>query len=347
VALVVLGLNLFVGLTVGVAALVGGNGAPGLTGTSVARLVATPFQGTCAEMAEALGVSTEDSDDSLTVPLAGAGFAYGWVRWDSGHLEQPNGACFYATDGHPRAAEAQARLRTLFGRRLVWDKDGTASWRWGGIYVNVGANVSNLCFSSDVDDPQWIVRVRLLWSVFLAVVAEQDLSLQTATLKGWLATGYSLAELSALDLRFDVDKARGYVPTLFPGAAQEVMSGLTFEVPLNHAWFGAASLSWPNERGGTLESVRLQPLPEQQTLSAQPAVGRCLDASLGRGEVQEQDHLAGTWSERWQLRDGTTVRLDPYGVTLDLEGWPPQAGSSARRSATFRKVLAALDGCGS
>ncbi|MFH1465927.1 MAG: hypothetical protein ABIO70_16180 [Pseudomonadota bacterium] len=345
VILVVVGLNLAIGLIAAVASLLGGTGGGPLGGVSVAQLVKTPFQGGAAAMAEALGVSPGDDGESLTVPLEGSGFGYGWLRWDAEHLDQPIGACFYASDGHPRATEARARLTRLFGRRLVWDGDGSAAWRWGGAYVNVGEKVSNICFSADVGDPSWVTRARLLWSVFLAVVAEQDLTLQESTLEGWLGWGYTLTELSALDLRYDVDAARGYVPTLFAGAEQGVLIGLDIEVPLSHAWFGSATLHWPNERGGTLESVRLSAPPGSQTLGQQAAIGRCLEATFGKGEINEVDHLAATWSERWQARDGAMLRLDPYAVTVDLEGWPPRTGSSPQRVGTFRRAPQALDGC--
>jgi len=338
----VLGANLGVGLLIMLLTQFGSH-APGTLGAvPIATLATTPLQGTHAGLAAALGLEPDEGASSLYAPLRGSDFDYAVLSWDDAHPENPAGACFYASDGHPRAAAVVARLAALLGRRFATESDGGHRWRWAGAQAWGPADLSNLCFNVDPeDDPQWAYRARLLWTVVLTAALEQDVALAETTRKVWLAGGYHLREVAALDLRYDVDGAQAYVASVLPGGSARASGGLAVSVPLAHPWFGAAELSWPNRPGGLLESVRLTPAPGEDRMVRQTEVARCLDAALGRGEVSEVDHLARTWAETWAPGDTTRVRVDEYSVWIDLDD-----AARGLRARTFKRVLLALDACG-
>jgi hypothetical protein len=110
-------------------------------------------------------------------------------------------------------------------------------------------------------------------------------------------------------------------------------------VPLDHAWFSEAELSWANEPAGPLEGLSLGPAPGHQTFPDQAAIRACLDRALGTGEHRVDDHLAGTWSASWEFRDGSWAHLSQYALNL-------HAGRGDRAALMgWRPLLTALESC--
>jgi hypothetical protein len=341
----ILGINLLVG---GIALVVSlaTEGVGKLTGVPMERLAALDIGSDNAAVALALGLAADEEGDDLYVPLRGNGFDYAVLQWPDAHPERVSSFYFYASEGNPDIAAVLASLEHSLGRRLEADRegDGTRYWRWAGAHINISTDGTHMGFSVDPeDDPHWAYRAELLWSVALAAAQGQALELQPDTRKAWLAHGYPISALAQLDLRYEVDGARAYVPATFPGAHEEIFIDLDFTIPLDHLWFGEVELSWANEAGGALEDASLHPVPGLQHLADQDAVQRCLDQALGRGERRVQDHLAGTWSAGWELRDGTWLNLSQYGLDIHLDGWN---GEGKDKSASWRRIVAALDGCG-
>lgn len=339
----VVGINLLVGGIVAVSTMLA-EGPSRVTGVPMERLVALDIAADNATVASALGLAPDPEGEDLNVPLRGSGFDYAYLRWEDDHPDHVLYFGLYASDGHPEPAALLASLEAMLGRRLEPARDNYRNWSWAGTNLNVALDGSHLGVHVDPEgDAHWSYRSKLLWSVLMAAAQGQAIDLQEQTRVAWLAQGYPLSRLADLDLRYDVDGARAYVPATFPGSHEEILIDLDFEVPLSHPWFGQIELSWANEKGGQLEGATLWPVPGSQKLTSQDAVARCLDASLGPGERRIQDHLAGTWSGTWELKDGTWVSLPDHALYIHLDA---RGRKAADRTASWRKIIGALDRCG-
>ncbi len=314
--LLVLGINLLVGLIAFVSSLV--TDGPGkMLGVPMDTLATLDLASSPRAAAEHLGLRCEDDADSLHVPLRGTDLEFASLHWEDADSQHVSSFGLHNLEGHPELAAVVAALEATLGRRLVRDDDGRHSWRWADASLNMAADGSHLGFHADPDDdPHWEYRTRLMWTVLIAASSGQQAQLEANTRKAWLAHGYDLSELAAMDLRYDVDGARSYVPAAFPGAHESVFSSLDFEIPLAHAWFGHAELSWPNEQGARIETTYLRPPPSHDGFPDQAGIKRCLDGALGPGERRSQDHLAGTWSADWDLPDGSWIHLSPNLLQL-------------------------------
>lgn len=343
IPLVVVGLVSIIGLIAAVASILS-SGTGGLTGVSMATLTALSLEGDNATVAQALGLAPDAEGDDLHVPLRGSDFDYAYLRWDDEHPEHVASFGLYANDGHPSPAALEAALEQTLGRRLEPEQDGYRYWRWAGANLNLSVDGSHLGgHTLPEDDAHWAYRTRLLWSVVLAAAQGQALELQPSTLESWLAHGYDISELAAMSLDYDVDGASAYTQATFPGSHATVFISLDVDVPLAHPWFGDAELSWPNEPGGKLASAQLHPPPGHQTFPDQQPIRACLDRALGAGETSVDDHLAGTWSARWELPDGTWLHLSRYSLGIHRDRGHGPARATA---ASWRRVLNALQACG-
>jgi hypothetical protein len=337
----ILGINLLVGAIALVVALA--TDGPGkVMGVPMSTLVTLDLTADNATVAAALGLNPDEDGDDLFVPLRGSDFDYAYLWWDDDHPEHVGSFGLYASEGHPNFAPVITSLEASLGRRLEPEADGYRYWRWAGAHVNVTMDGSHLGVRSDPDDDShWAYRTRLLWSVVMAAAGGAPLDVEPTTRQAWLAHGYDLDTLAAMELGYDVDGARAYMAAAFPGVHAEVFSGLDFEIPLAHPWFGQAELSWPNERGGTLATAYLRPPPGHTDWPDQGAIRRCLDGALGAGEIREQDHLAGTWAASWDLPDGSWVHLSPSLLQVRRDSHRAQP-----RAASWRRVFGALHACG-
>ncbi len=335
---VIVGVNLMVGAIALVASLAT-EGVGGVAGVSIDTLATISLEADNATIAAALGLAPDDDGDDLHIPLRGSDFDYAFLRWDDGYPDHVASIGFYATDGHPDPATLLATLDHSLGRRLEPETDGYRYWRWAGSHANVSIDGSHLGAHSDPEsDSHWAYRTRLLWSVVLAAASGRPLELEPATRKAWLAHGYSLGELGAMDLGQDVDSAAVYMASTFPGSHAEAFISLDVEVPLSHPWFGAAELSWENEPNGPLETTRLSPIPGAQTFPDQAAIRRCLDAAMGPGEHRVDDHLAGTWSMSWERPGETWAHLSRYALNI-------HHGQDRRTPPAWRRFIASLEAC--
>jgi len=337
---IILGVNLLVGAIALVVNLVT-SGVGGVTGVPFADLAALDLASDNASAAAALGLSPDAEGDDLHVPLRGTVFDYAYLRWEDDHPEHVASFGLYASDGLDDPAPVLAALDASLGRRLEPPQDETRYWRWAGSHLNLQLDGSHLGVHADPEsDPHWAYRTRLLWSVVLAAAQGQALETQASTRKAWLAHGYTISELAALDVRTDVDSAVATTQARFPGSHAEPFISLDVDIPLAHAWFGAAELSWANEAGGALEGLALSPAPGHQTFPDQQAIRACLDRAIGAGEHRVDDHLAGTWSASWEFRDGSWAHISRYSLNL-------HASRRTERMAAgpWRQLLNALEAC--
>ncbi len=349
VFLVVIGINLVVALIALVSAVIS-DGPGSIAGVHVDKLVALSLEGDNATVAEALGLAPDEEGDNLHVPLRGSGFDYAYLGWDDEHPGHVASFGLYAGEGHPEAASRITQLQGILGRRLVLDGE-TWGWHWADGYLHAADDLSNLGFHADPDDdPHWQYRMQLLWSACTAVATGKPFEPSDDTRTAWLAHGYDMGDLAAMDLRYDVDSVRAYMPSVFPGAHEAVFSGLDFTIPLAHPWFGQVELSWPNQAGGTIESAGLRPAPGHQSFPDPLPIRQCLDKALGQGEVRVDDHLKGSWSARWTLNDEVWLHLGQYSLTLHLDNSRSEVANPARKSrlraSAWKKVFRALEGCG-
>jgi ribosomal protein S27E len=345
ILLLVLGVNLAAGLVALIANMIDG-GVSKVTGVSMESLAALDLGGDNAAVAAALGLTPDEDGDDLHVPLRGSGFDYAYLRWSEEAPRRVVGFNFYASEGHPELAAVLSSLEHSLGRRLEPARDGYRYWHWADAHINVALDGTHMGFQVDPeDDIHWQYRAKLLWTVALAAAQGQPMDLSGDVRRAWLAQGHALSKLGDLDLRYDTDGARAYVPSTFPGAHEEIFIDLSFTVPLDHPWFREIELSWPNEAGGTMEGASLRPPPGQQHLADQLAVKRCLDSALGQGERRVQDHLAGTWSASWQTPGGPWLNLSEYGVDIHLDRGSQQGGTEVKAKA-WRRFVSALAACG-
>jgi len=325
-------------LIAGIATMISG-GVGSVTGVSIETLASVSLEADNATIAAALGLAPDDEGDDLHIPLRGSDFDYAFLRWEDGYPDHVASFGFYAGDGHPSPTTLLAALDASLGRRLEPETDGYRYWRWAESHVNVSVDGSHLGAHSDPgDDSHWAYRTRLLWSVTLAAASGHPLELEPTTRKAWLAHGYSLGELGAMDLAQDVDSAAAYMRATFPGSYAETFISLDIEVPLTHPWFGSAELSWENSPDGPLETTRLSPIPGAQTFPDQAAIHRCLDSAVGPGERRVDDHLAGTWSVSWERPGETWANLNRYALNI-------HHGEDRRTPPAWRAFIAALEAC--
>jgi hypothetical protein len=153
---------------------------------------------------------------------------------------------------------------------------------------------------------------------------------------------YPLRSLLGINGAVDIDGSREHLLGLFPSvASSRVADQLRYVIPLAHPWFGAAELSWKNERAGKLSSVALRPPAGHGKLENQKEIADCLGKGLGKPEVREIDHLAGDVSYFWGRhfpRAWANLYSGYFWLTFrDPKGVAP---------ITFTQVLRTLDGCG-
>jgi DNA-directed RNA polymerase subunit RPC12/RpoP len=156
-----------------------------------------------------------------------------------------------------------------------------------------------------------------------------------------IVTRYPLPALLAVSSAVDIDGSRAHMQGLFPTVgSSRVADQLRYVVPLSHPWFGAAELSWKNERAGKLVTIAFRPPDGDAKLENQKEIGACLAKGLGKPEVREIDHLAGDVSYFWG-RHFPKAWANLYSSYLWLSFRDPKGIGPI----TFTQVVRTLDGC--
>jgi hypothetical protein len=321
-------------------------------GVPMERLTAlSSLDGDPAALAAALGLDPPEHD-SLYVKMAGQPFDYASFSWDAerkGHADS-----FTLVFGKDDAA-AQAiveRLSAALGRRFV-SHDGRIDLTSGTTYFYLlnppdSPQGPPQSIAADIqgDDPLAQARLDLLWRVAMAAATGHDPVLDETARRVLLREGWPLTTIASLDPSIDIDAAGVEVPRRFPGSTSRIAGRLEWSVAVDHPWFDDIELRWSNEARAHLQSIALDPAPRagDTGFSDQAAVRACLEAALGPGKVEEQDHLAGQWSAWWRIRGLGSVSLSATGIGIHFDSFSgTEAGPDPE---AWRRLLVALDPCG-
>jgi len=254
----------------------------------------------------------------LQVRLSDSRFEFltlSWPRDDPSHVERIG---FMAREFVVAGDPAVQALAATFGPRL----------RQEGLHFSYDSNGAHVAVlnqklfefnASSSDDSNWKRRVAALWEVARSVANGRPVTLDAATRRDWLGTGYPMDALASIDPTVDIDASRAHLLALFPGVSwQRAATGLEYTIPLGHPWFDHARLNWRNEKGSRLSSVHLYPAGHRQTFPNQPEIRDCLAKQLGSPEDRETDHLANEhayfWGKHWPR-----VYLNLHSHLLSLE----------------------------
>jgi hypothetical protein len=335
----------------------GGHALHAMTGAfDTAGLTTLTLRVTPEKMAALTGAQA-DNELSMRVPLSGGSYdavTFTWDKLDPTHVKT---FLFYTGTAPPNDAAIRKRLQALLGRRL----EKGESFSWGGAYLNysgtsfnAGADPKASDPKRGPDEPHWADRLDALWDVARSAVLGLNVPVSDEERRDWLGGGYPLSAVGAIDIDADVDGAAAMMRSAFPGATSRVISGLTFDVPLDHPWFGEATFDWPNAKGGQLTAVRIDAPPGMQYLPNQADVEQCIGATYGQGKITSDDHLKGTHTMRFKLDQGE-IRVDQYSVDLDVHSFLTQhlpkaqwkqLGVAPMGKDVWSKVIATLDACG-
>jgi hypothetical protein len=322
-----------------------------------AALATVSLHATPEAMAAIFG-AVVDKDLCMRVPLKGTGFdavSFSWDNRDLSHVKS-----FGFTSKRPIANDAEARkaLQGLLGWRL----EKSTSFSWAD--ANLDYEPTNLSAEADPktsnpgkgpDDPHWMDRLDALWDVARTAVLGLNVPVSDVERRDWLAGGYPLSSLEALDLDIDVDGSTAMMRRAFPGVSSDAEEGLRFDVPIDHPWFSEATLVWPNVKGGLLTTVRVGGPPGMPSLPNQADIETCLEGAYGKGSTVDEDHLKGTHMSIYNLPEGD-VRVDQYSVDIIVDSFGAQHFTRQQRKdmrlappmakSAWIKVIARLDACG-
>jgi hypothetical protein len=322
-------------------------GGLGLGGGFPTRSLATLSLGQTPEaMAKVVGgAPTSHGGDStdLMVNLSGGPYDRIDFTWDNADRSHVKMAYLYASTPRPDAAAIHAKLATLLGPRL--DAKGTLNWQGLNFDVDVDtAHVqSDLSYITD-KNPYWKQQVDAGWDVLRSVVLGLPVTVTQADTRDWLARGYTLQALGAIDPTVDVDHAAAMMQAAFPAVGIRQMIGLSHTLAIDNPWFGEAELTWPNKKGAVLEEMNLRPPPYPvKTFPDQDALEACVQNIVGgKAERRETDHLKGTHSTEWNPAEGGSVSVDESIVWIRLVS---VFVKKPMPRAEFQRILTGLGNC--
>ncbi len=322
-------------------------GALGLGGGYATKSLATlSLAQTPEAMAKLMGgaASALGSDrTSLMVNLSGGPYQrinFTWDKADTSHVQM---VYLYADSARPDAAAVHAKLATLLGPRL--DAKGSLNWR--GLNFDVDTDTahvaSDLTYVTD-KNPYWKPQIDAGWDVLRSVVLGLPVTVTQADTRDWLARGYTLQALGAIDPTVDVDHAAAMMQAAFPAVGIQQMIGLSHTLALDNPWFSEAELTWPNKKGAVLEEMNLRPPPYPvKTFPDQSALEACVQNLVGgKAERRETDHLKGTHSTEWNPADGGSVSVDENIVWIRLVS---VFVKKSMPRAEFSRILTGLGNC--
>lgn len=328
-----------------------------LIGLDPAALATVSLHATPEAMAATVG-AVVDKDLCLRVPLKGTGFDAVSFSWDNRDLSHVKSFGFTAKRPIANDAEARKALQGLLGRRF--EKSTRFSWA----EANLDYEPTDLSADADPktsnpgkgpDDPHWMDRLDALWDVARTAVLGLNVPLSDVERRDWLAGGYPLSSLEALDLDMDVDGSTAMMRKAFPGVSSDAEEGLRFDVPIDHPWFSEATLVWPNLKGGLLTTVRVGGPPGMPSLPNQADIEACLEGAYGKGKTVDEDHLKGTHVSIYKLPEGD-VRVDEHSVDIVVDTFGSLHFTRQQRKemrlappmpkSAWIRVIATLDACG-
>ncbi len=322
-------------------------GGLGLGGGFATKSLATlSLAQTPQAMAKLMGgaASAFGSDNtSLMVNLSGGPYQrinFTWDKADTSHVKM---AYLYADSARPDAAAVHGKLATLLGPRL--DAKGTLNYH--GLNFDVDTDTahvaSDLTYITD-KNPHWKDQVDAGWDVLRSVVLGLPVTVTPADLRDWMAHGYPMQALGAIDVTADVDHAAAMMQAAFPAVYSRSIGSLEFELALDNPWFSQAELSWQNKKDGLLEEVILRPPPYPvQTFPDQNALEACMQTLIGgKAERRETDHLKGTHSTDWNPADGGSVSISENVAFVRVTSSFVKKGMSR---AEFSRIVSGMGGC--
>jgi hypothetical protein len=150
---------------------------------------------------------------------------------------------------------------------------------------------------------------------------------------------YAPSAFARIEIGTDVDGAALAMRQVFPSVNTMFPDNPMYEIPLDHPLFRVATLKWENRKGGRLSRLTLREV--DAGASVQAKIEQCLRARFGPGHSDEDNHLKGTHSTRWELGDGQ-VAVDDANLSVNVAVlFKPRMGE-----ATWQKLVATLDACG-
>jgi hypothetical protein len=349
-ALVAMMAALFVGLSAFVAtrrAATGGLGLSSSGGFATRSLATLSLAQTPEAMGKLMGVAPSAIGNDTTdvmVNLSGGPYARVNFTWDNADRSHVKMAYLYADAPRPDAAAVHAKLAALLGPRL----DAKGSLTWQGLSFDVAADTahvaSDLTYITD-KNPYWKQQVDAGWDVLRSVVLGLPVTVTEADTRDWLAHGYTLQALGAIDPTVDVDHSAAMMRAAFPADGMRQIIGLEHTLAIDHPWFGQAELTWPNKAGATLDEVLLRPLPYPvHTFPDQDALEACVQGIVGgKAERRETDHLKGTHSTDWNPAEGGNVSVSESALFIRLQSVFVKKGMSR---AELQRILTGLGQCG-
>ncbi|MGZ3419391.1 MAG: hypothetical protein ACXVEE_16075 [Polyangiales bacterium] len=322
--MVLTGVLLAVGVSVGAAVFASARGAKGGNPFSSkpsfdpASFDSVKFTETHAEMQKKLG-GTGTDDKYLNVPMNGL-FDYAIFDWDEKNPSHPLQFSMHQSKGGctPEHEAARARVRKRLGPRF----DGK-NWYWGNSYFAFDEKCSMVSFhvslSSPVDEPtDWKHQTEVLWSLVLIDVFGRPGKLAPADVAGILAKGYDLDTIAKAISKTTIDDAPS-VKKLLPGATMRKSIGLDSEIPVDHPRFASVRVSWNNEKGGGIRSLDLSAFGNK--LEAPIDMAKCLAPKMGaKLEVRETDYM-NKKSDAYLTFKGASGSVSEYGAHIYASGF--------------------------
>lgn len=287
--------------------------------------------------------SLGNDSTNLMVKLSGGPYDRINFTWDDADRSHVKMAYLYASTPRTDAAAVHEKLATLLGPRL--DAKGTLNWQ--GLNFDVDTDTAHvqadLTYITD-KNPYWKQQVDAGWDVLRSVVLGLPVTVTQADTRDWLARGYTLQAVGAIDTTVDVDHSAAMMQAAFPAVGIRQIIGLQHTLAIDNPWFGQAELTWPNKKGGVLEEMNLRPPPYPvKTFPDQNALEACVQNLVGgQGERRETDHLKGTHSTEWKPADGGSISVDESIVWIRLVS--PFVKKSMSRTE-FQRIVTGLGDC--
>jgi hypothetical protein len=325
----------------------GAGAATAATGMPIAQLATLSLKVTPDVMAKVTGVAPKaESSDSIQmeVPLADKTWNRMNLAWDAADPSHVKEVYLYAEAPPQNDAAIRAKAASYLGRR--WEKN--ASYYFGDSWFSYDATSTSARASpksgSDVV-AHWKDREDALWDLLRVAVLGQSVPIPDAEIRDWMARGYTLTALGAVDTTVDVDHAAAMMAAAFPSVVTKNFIGLRNSLAVDHPWFGDAELTWANEKGGLLTDVAFNAPPNADNkVPSQTDLESCVAAIVGnKGKRYEGDHLKGDWSTEWKPAGGGEIRTSDSGMRVTLiSHFTP--GKMPR--AEWTKLMDAIDHCG-
>lgn len=310
---------------------VAGSDAPG--GVSSAEVSAIALDQTRQQAAARFGRELRDGK-TLDLPLTDAAFARASFTWD----DPAHVTSIYL---QPRAGELPKevtdRLRAQLGSAFR-GQPGSFQLAADGVSCSVSSGVS--LGVHERDDPRWKARLAAVWTAVKHAAFGAPTALDPATRRDALNLGYDIAQIPKIDPKTSVDDSEQAARRVFPGS---VTRGAAQIVGVDHPWFASATLTWQNQRGGTLEYVNLYYSPELAGKPPAAALRRCLEPIVGTPTERVEDHVAKRVALDWTARRGFP-RI--YAAQQLVMVFHEASGKARTGSAEWRRVLVRLAECG-